>query len=93
MSEQAEREALAARIGATSEPAHVCMDVASESIVEMIERSDEIAHKTLDGITESLAELRRKRTAIDERIRSLVEAEQIWTPIVKRLDNGIVRKT
>jgi len=52
----------------------------------------EAARATYRQITHDLAELRAEKERIQERINELVEAEQLWAPIVHRLDNGIPRR-
>ncbi len=83
MSDQAERDALAARIVQAQ---------ADPPILEQIARSDEIARKTLQSIVDALVDARSERDELDARIRALVEAEAIWGPIVNRLERGIVRR-
>ena len=52
----------------------------------------EAARATYRQITRDLADLRAEKERIQERINDLVEAEQLWAPIVHRLDNGIPRR-
>lgn len=77
----AERERLAAEVrGEAPEPA------------ELIESGKQVVIDTFDVIQTSLAAKRAERELIDAEIAELVEAEQLWKPLYRRVTEGIVRR-
>lgn len=64
-------------------------DVMSPAETDWLEVGEAAARATYSKISEELKQLRDAKDAIQTRINELVEADQIWGPIINRLDNGI----
>ena len=60
--------------------------------LEAIDAGREVVRSTWAVIQSSLAERRAARDEIDEEIRALVSEEELWKPIIRRIENGVQRR-
>jgi hypothetical protein len=60
--------------------------------LEAIDAGREVVRSTWDVIQSALAERRAARAAIDEEIRALVAEEELWKPIIRRIETGKLRR-
>ena len=61
--------------------------------VDYISLGEQTVREVYTQICKELDELRDEKREIQDRINELTEKEQLWRPLIHRLDNGIQRRS
>lgn len=62
-------------------------------VADYLASGELVVRNTYAQIEGELKALREEKDRIQDRINELVEAEQLWRPLIHRLDNGIQRRS